>query len=148
MTWQQLQNSSRAQPLPTSRQEIDSLRAVVDRDLKDAAVAELSSDRRFAIAYNAILQLAQIVVRSAGYRITARAGHHQTTLEAVKLALGSSVNTTVDYFDTCRRKRNRLDYDRTQVATETETEELLEEAKKFGLLVEEWIRQNYPQFAV
>ncbi|MCH7564535.1 MAG: hypothetical protein IH968_12010 [Gemmatimonadetes bacterium] len=75
-------------------------------------------------------------------------GHHQTTLEAVKLAMGSTMDATMDYFDTCRRKRNRLDYDRTQVATETEAEELLEEAKKFRELVESWIRQNNPQLAV
>ena len=45
----------------TSPQEIHDLRAVVERDLTDASVEALSDDRRFATAYNAVLQLTKIV---------------------------------------------------------------------------------------
>ena len=58
MTWQNLLAARRAKRHKTSRQELDGLRAIVERDLKDAAVAGLSEDRRFATAYNAVLQLA------------------------------------------------------------------------------------------
>ena len=41
----------------TSPQEINDLRAVVERHLADANIDALSNDRRFATAYNAVLQL-------------------------------------------------------------------------------------------
>ena len=62
MSWQQLLASNRVQPHTTNTQELQGLRAVVARDLKDAALSELSIDRRFTIAYNAVLQLATMVI--------------------------------------------------------------------------------------
>lgn len=112
------------------------------RDLQDARVAGLSTDRQFATAYNAVLQLAKMAIACAGYRVVG-AGHHQTTFEAVELALGSSVSTLASYFDTCRRKRNILDYDNAQVVTETEAKELVQKAEEFRTLVEQWIAQHY-----
>jgi hypothetical protein len=75
MSWQKLLASSRAKTHKTSKQEIDGLRAVVDRDLEDAALEELSDDRRFATAYNAVLQLATMAIACAGYRVSAKQGH-------------------------------------------------------------------------
>jgi hypothetical protein len=50
------------------------MRALVARDLADAGIAGLSADRRFATAYNAALQAANIAIAfaCAGYRATAR----------------------------------------------------------------------------
>ena len=57
------------------------MRQLIARDLEDACVAGLSADRRFATAYNAALQAANMAVACAGYRITAaRTGHHQVSL--------------------------------------------------------------------
>ena len=144
MTWQQLVAHHRLQTHTTSRRELDGLRAIVARDLKDARVPGLSTDRQFATAYNAVLQLAKTAIACAGYRVVGT-GHHQTTFEAVELALGPSVANLVSYFDTCRRKRNILDYDAAQVVTETEAQELVEQAEAFRMLVEQWIAQYYPQ---
>ena len=80
MTWQQLVATNRATVHKTSRQEIDGLRAVVDRDLKDATIAGLSEDRRFTTAYNAVLQLATMAIACAGYRVSAKQGHHENTV--------------------------------------------------------------------
>jgi hypothetical protein len=52
------------------------------------------------------------------------------------------------YFDTCRRKRNQVDYDLVQAVTETETDELLQKAAEFRDLVEEWIRKHHRQYAI
>jgi hypothetical protein len=41
-------------------EEISDLRDVVERDLKDARVDMISAGRRFATAYNAVLQLAKM----------------------------------------------------------------------------------------
>jgi hypothetical protein len=145
MRWQELVAAHRVQPHTTSRQELDSLRAVVERDLNDARVPGLSTDRKFATAYNAVLQLAKMVIACAGYRVVGQ-GHHLTTFEAVELAMGRSVAPLASYFDACRRKRNMLDYDMANVATETEVGELLEQAEQFRHLVEQWIAQFYPQY--
>jgi uncharacterized protein (UPF0332 family) len=148
MTWQQLLVAKSIQPHTTGKSEIGNLRAVVDRDLKDAALTGLSTDRRFATAYNAALQLAQMVIACAGYRVTARSGHHKTSFEALELAMGPKVSELASYFDTCRRKRNIVDYDIAYTVSETEAEELLQKAGEFRELVEKWIIQNYPKFAL
>lgn len=127
----------------TALAELTALRAVVARDLADAAIVDLSADRRFATAYNAVLQIAKMVLACKGYRVTGL-GHHQTTFGAVELAMGQNVVALMAYFDACRRKRNRVDYDMANVATETEAEELIQEAVNFKQLAESWIASNYP----
>jgi hypothetical protein len=52
-----------------------------------------------------------------------------------------------DYFETCRRKRNQIDYTQSHVATETEAKEIVAKATEFYALVENWISSNHPQFA-
>ena len=91
------------------------MRALVVRDLADAGIAGLSADRRFATAYNAALQVANMAIACTGYRVTAKTGHHKISLESVKLALGASADKYAEYFETCRRKRNVIDYTRSHV---------------------------------
>ncbi len=120
------------------------MRELIARDLKDAGVAEVSADRRFATAYNAALQAANMAVACAGYRISSPTGHHKVALESAKLALGKAANKYSDYFETCRRKRNMIDYTRTRMATDTEAKEAVQRAREFVELVEDWITKNYP----
>jgi hypothetical protein len=87
-----------------------------------------------------------MAIACAGYRVVG-AGHHHTTFEAVELALGASVAHLASYFDTCRRKRNILDYDNAQVVTETEAKELVQKAEEFRTLVEQWITYHHPQWS-
>jgi hypothetical protein len=115
--------------------------------LRDARVPGLSTDRKFATTYNAVLQLAKMAIACAGYRVVGQ-GHHRTTFAALELAIGPSIAPLASYFETCRRKRNMLDYDVANVATETELEELLEKAEQFRVLVEQWIAQSHPQLAI
>jgi len=145
MSWQQLLVSRRVQPHTTHAQELQGLRTVEARDLKDAALPNLSVDRRFAIAYNAVLQLATMAIAFTGYRVRG-VGHHHTTFEALELAMGPSITAHAVYFDTCRRKRNLVDYDVANIITETEAMELLEKAHEFDQLVETWIAQHSPAF--
>lgn len=138
-----MQRENRVQPHQTSRQELDALRALVERDLKDAGLAGLSVDRRFATAYNAVLQLAKMVIACAGWRVRGE-GHHRTTFEALELALGPGVAPIVTYFDACRRKRNQVEYDLANVASQTEAGELLRKAEEFRQLVAQWIAAQHP----
>jgi uncharacterized protein (UPF0332 family) len=146
MTWQSLLASGRLKRHTTSRQEISDLRDLIERDLKDARVELISADRRFATAYNAVLQLAKIVIACSGYRVSGLA-HHQTTFEALELAMGAKVSKLVAYFDTCRRKRNQVDYDFALVASDTEVEDLLANAEEFCTMVEQWVQTHHPIYA-
>src|SRR5580658_5829137 len=110
MTWRDLLTAQRIRAHKTSPREIYDLRAVVERDLKDAKLDDLSDDRRFATAYNAVLQLTKIVVALQGYRVTGM-WHHQTAFQALEIAMGRSIIPLSTYFDLCRRQRNQVDYD-------------------------------------
>lgn len=128
----------------TSKNELDNMRALVARDLADATVEGLSADRRFATAYNAALQAANMAIACAGYRVTAKVGHHKVAVDGVKLALGTSADEYAEYFEICRRKRNVIDYTRSHVVTDTEAKEILEKAREFYDLVEGWIDSKFP----
>ena len=78
MSYERLLREGVIRPHRANLGEIAALLSVVERDLKDAEVPGLSSDRRFAIAYNAALQSATVVLYAEGYR-SAGMGHHHTT---------------------------------------------------------------------
>jgi hypothetical protein len=144
VTWTSLLANKEAQKHKTSKKELDNMRALIARDLADAAIAGLSSDRRFATAYNAALQAANMAIACAGYRIVSKVGHHRVSFESVKLVLGKPADKYADYFETCRRKRNTIDYTFSNVATETEAKEILAQASQFYGEVEDWLAKNHP----
>jgi uncharacterized protein (UPF0332 family) len=146
-SWQQWLAKGDVKIHQTSKQELDNLRALITRDLADASVVGLSADRRFATAYNAALQAASIAIVCTGYRVSARSGHHKVTFEAAAVAIGNEATTLADYFETCRRKRNVIDYMTSSVATDTEAEEIVIKAREFQTLVEIWVAKGYPHLA-
>jgi len=146
MSWKQLLAVRKVHTHQTSKQELDELRAVVKRDLADAALPALSEDRRFATAYNAALQAARMATACAGYRVAAVPGHHALSFECAGLALGNQADKFILFFDACRRKRNVIDYTGVQIATSTEAAELFQRAQEFIALVESWIKVTHPHF--
>ena len=147
MSWKQLLAQRKIQFHRTSNEELDQLRALIERDLNDAALTALSADRRFATAYNAALQTTKMVIACAGYRVASIPGHHRLYFEAARIALGSSADRFLDYFETSRRKRNVIDYDYAFATTDTEAKEILTEAKAFSAFVEHWISLERPSLA-
>lgn len=128
----------------TSEQEITDLLGLVERDLKDAARQEISTDWRFNIAYNAGLQLATLVLLAAGYRTGRGESKHYRVIQALPLVMGSNYNVVRDYLDNCRRKRNVSEYDATGTISEKEMNDLLALVLNFKNQVEEWLRKNHP----
>ena len=143
MTWQELLAEGRVERHRTSKQELTALRSAIERNHRDAGVAQLSADNRFGLAYEAALLTAKMALACAGYRVKGP-GAHQTTFAALKLALGPEIAKTAVYFERCRRKRNELSYDTAGVATDTEASEILFEARAFHDMVERWIAQSHP----
>ena len=139
-------SEGRLRRLDSSRQEISDLLGVVDRDLKDADIEQLSTDRRFATAYNAVLQLASITLRACGYR-TRGAGHHWITFQMLPLVMGNDQQDRADYFNACRTKRNDADYDASGEISDAEVEELIAEAMQFRTVVLGWLESNHGELA-
>jgi hypothetical protein len=80
MSWAKLLADNRVTALPPSKAELDNLRSIVARSLKDVTAGGLSADYRFVMAYDAARTLSLLVVRSAGYRPRAVGGHYNTFL--------------------------------------------------------------------
>lgn len=82
MNIEQFLKEGRLKRHKTSSAEISELFRVVKRDIADAKATVISNDRRFATAYNAVLQLAPIVMVCRGLR-AAGWMHHYTTFEVL-----------------------------------------------------------------
>ena len=67
-----------------------------------------------------------------------------TTFEALKEILPKEYKELIDYFDSCRGKRNVSDYDRTGGISEQDADEILKEVKSFKQVVMNWLKTNYP----
>lgn len=143
MTLKNLLAEGRVRTQKTSANEIGDLLRVVDRDMADARVEEISTDRRFATAYNAALQLATIAICAAGYRVVGK-NHHWTTFNVLPEILGPKSVARTNYFDQCRSKRNVSDYDRAGEISENEVEEIISETEKFRKEIMVWMKRNHP----
>jgi len=146
MPYERLLRDGRIRSHQTNRQEIASLFKVVERDLADAAIRALSADRRFATAYNAALQAATAVMYSEGYRAHG-GGHHAVVFAFLGEAMGSDMAQLADYFDDCRRKRNRADYVGAGSISTTEADDLLREASDFAVAARQWVQTHHPGLA-
>lgn len=124
-----------------SKQEIENLIEIVERDLKDASAKELSDDWKFGIAYNAALKLCTILLHSSGYRPEKNLAHYRT-LQSLPLILGNKHKANADYLDACRKKRNETEYDFAGNVSEDEVEELVNFCHELKTEVSTWLKKN------
>lgn len=129
-------------PHRTSRQEIADLLGIVDRDLSDAQAGSISTDWQFGIAYNAALKLCTILLYAEGYR-AGQGLQHYRTIQALPLILGISRDPDATYLDTCRAKRNAVEYDRVGGTSGKEVAELIEFVKELRTDVVDWLRDKH-----
>jgi hypothetical protein len=135
-----LKNGS-LQPHKSSGKEIERFKKLIARDLNDCAIEELSVDRRFATAYQAALNLSRMIITVSNYRVSTKTGHHALTFEIADLILGKKFQKYFDYFDVCRRKRNIVDYDLTDVASMSELKDIIRKVQEFRLIVYDWLEK-------
>lgn len=95
--------------LPPSKAELDNLRSIVARSLKDVTSAGLSADYRFVMAYDAARTLSLLVVRACGYRPRTIGGHYNTFLEAADPTFAQLSALFDSTRHTARRLLARLD---------------------------------------
>jgi hypothetical protein len=130
-------------PHRTNNKEIADLFRIIDRDLKDAA-GDISDDWRFGIAYNAALKLCTILIYAEGFR-PERALQHYRTIQALPIVLGDKRKADADYLDSCRSKRNTVEYDSVGAATGDDARELIEFAKDLKASVLSWLKEKHPE---
>jgi hypothetical protein len=145
MSWARLQSEKRVTAEPPSKAELDNLRSIVTRSLKDVEAKGLSADTRFVLAYDAARTLSLIVVRAEGYRPKSVGAHYNTFL-ALEAADSAFAKLSI-YFDGCRMKRNDCEYDFAGGVTETEAAGLLQEVQRFAVQIEAWIKKRHPGLA-
>lgn len=135
--------ASKAKTHKTSKNEIAALLKAADRDLADAQLSGLSTDRKFTTAYSATLLASTAALAASGYRAP-QEGHHYWTIQslAFTIALGSR---TIDQFDAFRRKRNIADYETAGMVSDAEIRNMLTLAKSLRMTVAEWLKKNHPE---
>lgn len=126
----------------TSQEEIKNLVMIIDRDLKDAK-GGISDDWRFGIAYNAALKLCMILLYAEGFKAEKTLQHYRT-IQALPLILGKERNADAVYLDSCRSKRNIVEYDYVGGVTGHDADELIEFVKELKADVLEWLNNNHP----
>ena len=142
MSWAKLLADRAVAPVAPNRVELDNLRSIVSRSLKDVTAPGLSADARFIMAYDAARTLSLIVVRASGYRPKS-VGAHYNTFVALEAADPAFAKLSA-YFDGCRIKRNRSEYDFAGGVTETDAEALLVAVRQFATEVEVWVKSRHP----
>ena len=127
----------------TSREEIANLLMIVNRDLEDAA-GDISHDWQFGIAYNAALKLCTVLLYAEGFR-PERTLQHYRTIKALPMILGSIRENDASYLDTCRTKRNVIEYDYIGGVSEKDVKELIEFVRELKQDVMKWVKEKHPE---
>lgn len=130
----------------TSREEIDNLIAIIERDLRDCTNEDVSEDWRFAIAYNAARQCCLIALYCSGYRTGRGSGDHYYVIQSLTQTMGMELIETRDYLDSCRNKRNISDYDSAGAISRHEVQELIIVTKELFNKVRSWARRHHPDY--
>jgi len=108
----------------SSPQEIANLLRIVDRELGDAAVEGISLDARLGMLYNAALKLADVALRSAGYRAATGGSQHHRIIMSLPFTVGADWEDVARTLDATRQLRNRADYESVGFATASHLDEL------------------------
>ncbi len=124
--------------------EIEQLFAVVDREIKDASIKEMSVDGRFMHAYDAALNLCAIALRASGYVVGKGQGHHKKTIESLALTMGLQFKDVAEQIEIASRLRGQAMYDHVGVIEEQDAAEFLQTTKTLYEAVVGWIKRFHP----
>jgi hypothetical protein len=125
-----------------SRAEIERLLALADRDIQQSQTPGLGPEWRFDIAYNAALQLATAALAACGFRAE-RQNKHLRTIETLAFTVGVD-EPTVSLLDRCRRKRHVAIYERVDMISDHEAQEIIKTVLLLRELIAVWLRDQHP----
>jgi hypothetical protein len=127
----------------TSPDEIQGLLSIVDRGLKDAQVAQISSDLRITAAFSSALQCCTAALRACGYRPSGP-GHHMRVIESLEHTMGAPTRA-VHRLLALSRKRNISNYDFAGAVSEQDLAYTIKLATELRAQVIEWLKKNHPE---
>ncbi len=143
MTLEQWQKNSWLREELATRNELKDLLAVVDREIADASVTQVSNDGRFMHAYDAALNLCAIALRASGYTVPKGGSHHKRTIGALPLVLGEEYQEIADQIELASRLRGQAMYDRAEVVRSKDADELVETSKSLRESIMVWIAKTH-----
>jgi len=128
----------------SSRQEISELLGIIETDLEDARIPELSADRRLACCYGALLTAARAALRAAGYRVPKSSpSHHYYAIQSLRFTVGLNAQV-LRQIETMGKKRATADYVRVGEVSQSMVEEGLTFAEEYCERITDWIREAHP----
>jgi len=84
-----------------------------------------------------------LLLFAEGYRPEKNLAHYRT-LQALPLILGPTRKDDAAYLDTCRSKRNIVEYDYVGGITAADAQELIAFAAQLGTDVMAWMKAKHP----
>lgn len=142
MSLEDLHKFGKLQKHETSAQEIKGLFGVAERCLRDSSQNTISLDLRYVAAYQAALAAGEALLCCFGYKAP-KSNYHYMVWEASRQILDKSFKDTLILFDDARAKRSSAFYDHADVASDTEYEEIFDEANKFVSFVRNKIKRDF-----
>jgi len=129
---------------PPNKTVIAELRAVADREIRDAETVE-SSDGRLGHAHSACLAVAAAALAASGYRVRhGSLAHHWRLIESLQYTVGlraGQVKELQDY----RKKRSQSIYERAGIVTSTEADAALTAARPLREQLASWLAAEHPK---
>jgi hypothetical protein len=127
----------------SSRNEVENLLGLVDRDLRESQAKGLGADWSFAIAHNAALQAVTAALAAAGYRAS-RDAHHYRVFQSLEYTIKPDPKL-IRSLDAFRKKRDTSSYEMGGTISDKEADEMANLAKGLHTEVERWIRTEHPE---
>jgi hypothetical protein len=84
------------------------------------------------------------VLYAEGYKAE-RALQHYRTIQAMPLVLGADRKKDAEYLDTCRTKRNIVEYDYVGGVSKKDANELIEFVIEFKAEIMAWLKNHHPE---
>ncbi|HEU0013541.1 MAG TPA: hypothetical protein VFQ45_07640 [Longimicrobium sp.] len=103
-------DSRQIEALPADDDEVAGMWGKAFRSLRSSGLRGLDADAAFTLAYQAALQAATAVVRTAGYRVKGESHHHHTFAALAALDLGAVSEAGRD-LNVIRQRRHGAIYD-------------------------------------
>jgi hypothetical protein len=125
-------------------EEIADLFAVAETDLRDAAISELSPERKLGCAYGAILSAGRAALHAAGYRVPkSNPGHHHYVIQSLRYTIGLAPSVVLQ-IEALQKKRNTADYVRVGGVSDTLAAEACALAEEIVKSVRQGLVKNHP----
>ena len=141
--WADLHRSDLA-PEQSNKSMIAELRAVADREIRDAETVE-SSDGRLGHAHSACLAVAAAALAASGYRVRRGSlAHHWRLIESLQYTLGLTAGQVKELQD-YRKKRSLSIYERAGIVTSTEADAALTAARRLRERLAAWLAAEHPK---